>query len=163
MGSCCTSKSGWIPNVYYTTLYSITRFYTILIFMQVFQEPIGHRLLCEFIGRIFEKSGEIRVRRSVHGKELNTGVSTEVQWLGLSTVIEVSNLLSSLLIKLCSPRTLVNTYEVERSCTWTLVMICPCHRWKWLCLPHPLSCTFLYTFVVNVYLGFEWIFFSRVR
>ena len=98
--------------------------------MRVFQEPIGHRLLCEFIGRIFEKSGEIRVRRSVHGKELNTGVSTEVQSLGLSTVIEVSNLLSSLLIKLCSPRTLVNTYEVERSCTWTLVMICPCHRWK---------------------------------
>ena len=26
--------------------------------------------------------------------------------------------------------TLVNTYEVERSCTWTLVMTCPCHRSK---------------------------------
>ena len=28
--------------------------------------------------------------------------------------------------------TLVNTctYEVERSCTWTLVMTCPCHRLK---------------------------------
>ena len=24
----------------------------------------------------------------------------------------------------------VNTYEVERSCTWTLVMTCPCHRSK---------------------------------
>ena len=29
----------------------------------------------------------------------------------------------------------VNIYEVERSCTGTLVMTCPCHRSKWLCLP----------------------------
>ena len=29
-----------------------------------------------------------------------------------------------------------------------------------MCLTHPLSCTFLFTFVVNVHLGFELIFFS---
>ena len=44
--------------------------------------------------------------------------------------------------------TLVNTctYEVERSCTWTLVTTCPCHRLKRLCLPPPLSCTFFFYF-----------------
>ena len=38
--------------------------------------------------------------------------------------------------------TLVNTYEVGRSCTWTLLMTYPFHRLKWPCQPHPLSCTF---------------------
>ena len=57
--------------------------------------------------------------------------------------------------------TLVNTctYGVERSCTCTLVMTCPCHRLKWLCLPPPLSCTFFF-FYVNVHLGFELNFFQ---
>ena len=36
----------------------------------------------------------------------------------------------------------VNTFEVERSCTWTLVMTCSCHRLKWPCLPYPHSCIF---------------------
>ena len=27
---------------------------------------------------------------------------------------------------------LVNTYEVERSCMWTLVVTCPCYRSMWL-------------------------------
>ena len=59
--------------------------------------------------------------------------------------------------------TLVNTYEVERSCMWTaLVMTCPCHRSTLLCLPHPLSCRFLFTFSIKVNLGFESIF-SRVN
>ena len=56
--------------------------------------------------------------------------------------------------------TLVNTCtnEVERSCKWTLVMTCPCHRLKWLCLPPPLSCTFFLTF--DVHLRFELNFFQ---
>ena len=45
---------------------------------------------------------------------------------------------------------LVNTYEVESFCLWTLVVTCPCYRSKRLCIPHPLSCTFLFTFVVTV-------------
>ena len=40
--------------------------------------------------------------------------------------------------------TVVNTCDVERSCTWTLVMTCPCHRSKWLCQPHLLSFIFLF-------------------
>ena len=71
--------------------------------------------------------------------------------LSCLVVSVVHNLLSSLFRKLFT--TLVNTYEVERSCMWKSVMTCPCHRLKWLCLPHPLSCTFLFTFVVNVHLG----------
>ena len=43
----------------------------------------------------------------------------------------------------------VNTYEVETSCMWTLVMTCPCHRSKRLYVPHPLFCPFLFTFVVT--------------
>ena len=39
------------------------------------------------------------------------------------------------------------TYEVERSCTWTLAMTWPCHRSKWLSLPHPLSCIFFHFFL----------------
>ena len=39
----------------------------------------------------------------------------------------------------------------------------PCHRTKCLCLPHPLPSTFLFTFVINVHLGFELIFFSWVN
>ena len=43
-------------------------------------------LFREFIGQIFEKSGEIRVRDSCSRKKLNTGFSTEVQSLGLKMV-----------------------------------------------------------------------------
>ena len=49
-----TSKSGWTPYVYYTTLYSTPRYANL-------------------------KSGEIRVKTIVQGKELDTGFSTEVQ------------------------------------------------------------------------------------
>ena len=53
-----------------------------------------------------------------------------------------------------------NTYDVGRYCTWTLVMTCPCHRSKSLCVPNPLSCTFFFTLSVKVYLGFEFNFFK---
>ena len=50
-----TSKSGWTPYVYYTTLYSTPRYANL-------------------------KSGEIRVKdNNVQGKELDTGFSTKVQ------------------------------------------------------------------------------------
>ena len=45
--------------------------------------------LLKFIGHIFEKSGEIRVRHSCARKsQLNTGLSNEVPWLGLSTILK---------------------------------------------------------------------------
>ena len=53
-----------------------------------------------------------------------------------------------------------NTYDVGRSCTWTLVMICPCHRSKSLYVPNPISCTLFFTLFVKVYLGFEFNFFN---
>ena len=49
---------------------------------------------------------------------------------------------------------------------WTLLcqdgrtILCLSHRSKWPCLTHPLSCLFLFTFFVNVHLGFELIFFK---
>ena len=55
-----TLTSGWTPYVYFTTLYIF----------------LAENHLCEFIGQIFEKSGEIRV---VGEKEVNTGFSTEGQ------------------------------------------------------------------------------------
>ena len=50
-----TLKSGWTPCVYYTTPYSILH-------------------LCEFIGHIFEKSGEIRVGDSCARKRVENKV-----------------------------------------------------------------------------------------
>ena len=45
--------------------------------------------LLKFIGHIFEKSEEIRVRQSCARKsQLNTGFSNEVPWLGLSTILK---------------------------------------------------------------------------
>ena len=45
--------------------------------------------LGEFTGHEnFKKRGEIRVRDSLQGKEVNTGFTTEVQCLGSSTVLK---------------------------------------------------------------------------
>ena len=50
-----TFKSGWALYVYYTTLYSLKRtIYSV----------------CQFIGHIFEKTGEIRVRDSCARKRV---------------------------------------------------------------------------------------------
>ena len=48
---------------------------------------------------------------------------------------------------------LVNIFDVERSCLWTLVMTCRRHRWKWLCLPHPPFFTF--------FSGVKWIIWHQ--
>ena len=61
--------------------------------------------------------------------------------------------------------TLFNTFDVERSWTWTLVMICPCHRFKWLCLPHPLFFLVCFNFFC-LRISRAWIqicFFPRVK
>ena len=79
----------------------------------------------------------------------------------------VRNLLSSLFINLFKFTTLVNTYDVEWFCTWTLVMTWSCHRLKWLCLPHPLFgifFSFLFFFFFTFFLctsrGLNSIFFQ---
>ena len=71
-----TLKSGWTPDVYYTTLYSIPWSHTI--FMQIYW------------AHFWEKWGNKRRRQLCKEKSWIhcTGFSTKVQWLGFSTVLK---------------------------------------------------------------------------
>ena len=67
-----TLKSGWTPYVYYTTVYSSE----IAIF--------GYKL-----NKFLRKVGKSEWGTVVQGKELNIGLSTDVQSLGLGTLLKM--------------------------------------------------------------------------
>ena len=65
-------KSGWTPYVYYTTVYSSE----IAIY--------GYKF-----GKFLRKVGKSEEVTVVQGKELNIGISTDVQSLGLSNLLKM--------------------------------------------------------------------------